>query len=280
MALPEAVAGKELPSMDLVAESFSYRGIRFGRVEVAALHDGPNWRIDRIAMVNPEASLSGQGGWRAGEASRTSLNLKLDSSDVGKLLARLGHPDRVAGGTATIDGKLEWNGDPTTLDFASLSGQLSLHAEKGQFPRIDAGLGRLLSLVSLNLSEATATGYQFDSISGGFTVARGVAHTEDFKIRSSAAEVTMKGDIDLNQESQRLHVRVVPSVRRGVTTLATIVNPAVALGIAVGQAILKDPIGQMFSVEYTVGGSWSDPKVEKVEQVPTAAGSSDPSQRY
>ena len=278
-ALPESVAGKELPSVDLVAESFTYRGIRFGRVEVAAQHDGPDWRINRIAMVNPEASLAGQGAWRTGSASRTSLNLKLDSSNVGKLFERLGHPGRIAGGTATIDGKLEWNADPTALDFDTLSGQLSLQAEKGQFPHIDAGLGRLLSLVSLNLREATATGYPFDTISGAFTLARGVAHTEDLTIRSSAAEVKMKGDIDLARESQQLHVKVVPTVRRGVTTIATIVNPAVALGMAVGQAVLKDPIGQIFSVEYTVSGSWSEPKVEKVE-APFAAGSSDPSSRY
>lgn len=273
-ALPEVVAGKELPSVDLVAESFSYHGIRFGRVEVAAQHDGPSWRIDRIAMVNPEASLAGQGGWRMGEASRTSLNLKLDSSDVGKLLERLGHPDRVAGGTATIDGKLEWNGDPTALDFASLSGQWSLQAEKGQFPRIDAGLGRLLALVSLNLSEATAKGYQFDNISGAFTVTRGVAHTEDLKIRSSAAEVTMKGDIDLARESQSLHVKVVPSVRRGVTTIATIVSLPIAVGVAVAQGVLKDPIGQIFAVEYTVSGSWSEPRVDKLETPPAASDNS------
>lgn len=271
-ALPEAASATELPAVDLVAESFSHRGIRFGRVEVAARHDGPDWRIEKIAMVNPEGSLAGTGVWRTGSASRTSLDLKLESSDVGRLLERLGHPDRVAGGKATFDGKLEWSGEPTAPDFPSLAGELSLHAESGQFPRIDAGLGRLLSLVSLNLSEATAKGYPFDSISGTFKVTRGVAHTEDFRIRSSAAEVTMKGDIDLANESQNLRVKVVPSVRRGVTTIATIVNPAVAIGIAVGQAVLKDPFGQIFAVEYSVGGSWSEPQVAKIETAPPAAG--------
>ena len=41
-------------------------------------------------------------------------------------------------------------------------------------------------------------------------------------------------------------------VRRGVTTLATMVNPAVAIGVAVAQGVLKDPIGQIFSYEYAV----------------------------
>lgn len=268
----DAVGGRELPAVDLVAESFSHRDIRFGRVEVFAQHAGSNWRIDKLAIVNPEGSLSGQGVVRTGAAPRTSLELKVASNDVGKLLERLGHPDRVASGKGTLEGKLEWSGEPTSIDYPSLSGQLSLHAESGQFPRIDAGFGRLLSVVSLNLSEATATGYAFDTISGEFTLARGVAHTDDFKIRSSAAEVTMQGDIDLARESQSLRVKVVPSLRRGVTTIATIVNPAVALGVAVGQAMLKDPIGQIFAIEYTVGGSWGEPKVDRIEAPHPAAG--------
>jgi len=278
-AVPEAAAG-ELPAVDLVAESFSYRRIRFGRVEVAAQHDGPNWRIDRIAMVNPEGALTGKGLWRTGSASNTALELKLESSDVGRLLERLGHAGRVSGGKGTLEGRLEWSGDPMMLNFPSLAGQLSLHAESAQFPHIETGLGRILSLVSLNLSEATAKGYAFDAISGVFTVKRGVAHTEDLKIRSSAAEVTMKGDIDLARESQNLQVRVVPSVRRGVTTIATIVSPAIALGMAVGQAVLKDPFGQIFSAEYAVSGSWSDPKVERTDVPPPDAGAIDPIFRY
>lgn len=263
-----AAGERELPAVDLIAESFTHRGMRLGRVEVTAQNDGPDWRIDRIAIVNPEGALSGRGIWRTGVASRTQLDLKLESNDLGRLLERLGHPERIAGGKATLDGRLEWSGEPMAFDIPSLSGRLSLHAENGQFPRLDAGFGRLLSLVSLNLSEATAKGYPFDTISGEFTLARGVAHSEDLKIRSSAAEVTMKGDVDLAKELQSLHVRVVPSMRRGVTTIATIVNPAVALGVAVGQAVLKDPIGQIFAVEYSVGGSWSEPKVDKIVPEP------------
>lgn len=271
-AFPDTAGARELPAVDLIAERFSHRGIRFGRVEVAAQQDGPNWRIDKLSMVNPEGSLSGRGSVRTGSAPRTLLELRLESSDLGKLFERLGHPERITGGKATLEGRLEWNGEPTSLDYPSLSGQLSLHAENGQFPRLDAGLGRMLSLVSLNLSEATAKGYPFDTLSGAFVLARGVAHTEDLKIRSSAAEVMMKGDIDLAKESQQLQVKVVPSMRRGVTTIATIVNPAVALGIAVAQGVLKDPIGQIFAAEYSVGGSWSNPKVEQIGVVPPSAG--------
>jgi uncharacterized protein YhdP len=267
-----AEGAKELPSVDLIAESFAHRGKRFGRVEIGALHDGPNWRIDRLVVVNPEASISGSGAWRSGSTSRTALKLRLESSDVGKFLERVGYPDRVQGGSAKLEGTLAWNGDPLAIDYQSLSGELSLNAEKGEFPRIEAGFGRLLSLVSLSLSDATAKGFAFDTVSSSFNVARGVLSTKDLKIRGSSAEVTMTGEIDLGKESQNLRVKVVPTAHRGLTAIATMLNPAVAVGIAVAQNILKDPIGQMLAYEYTVGGSWEEPKVELVGPPPRAYG--------
>ncbi|OFW37408.1 MAG: TIGR02099 family protein [Acidobacteria bacterium RIFCSPLOWO2_12_FULL_67_14b] len=259
---------KELPAVDLVAESFTHRGKRYGRVEVVARHDGPSWRIDKLAVVNPEASLSASGAWRTAGGSRTSLNFTLESSDVGKFLERAGYPDRVQGGSARLEGGLAWNGDPLSIDLPSLSGELALTAEKGQFPQVETGLGRLFSLISLQLSDVFAKGFQFDTLSASFRVAQGVMDTKDLKIRGSAAEVALSGDFDLARETQSLHVKVVPSVRRTVTTLIGIVNPAVAVGVAVAQGVLKDPIGRILAYEYTVSGPWKDPKLEKIDQAP------------
>jgi uncharacterized protein YhdP len=41
---------------------------------------------------------------------------------------------------------------------------------------------------------------------------------------------------------------------------------AVGAAAWVAQKILKDPFGQMFAFEYAITGSWSDPKVEKLQQ--------------
>lgn len=255
----------DLAALDLRAEKFTRGGRQLGSVELAAERDGPDWRIARFSLTGPDGSVSGKGTLHSGRAPQTALELKLESGDVGKLLERLGYADRVRGGTGSLEGSVAWDGEPSEIDTASLSGQLALRIEGGAFPRLDAGFGRLLSLVGLNLAEATAKGYPFDLLSGAFALKRGVAHTEDLKLRSSAAEVTMQGDIDLRRETQKLRVRVVPGVRRGVSTLATIVNPAVGVGVLVGQAVLKDPLGHFLAVDYNVSGSWADPKVERIE---------------
>jgi uncharacterized protein YhdP len=49
-----------------------------------------------------------------------------------------------------------------------------------------------------------------------------------------------------------------------------IANPAIGAAAWLAQKILKDPFGQMFAFEYAITGSWSDPKVEKLQQQATA----------
>jgi uncharacterized protein YhdP len=261
---------KDLPAIDLVAETFTYKDKRIGRVELVAQHDGPNWRIERFLMLNPDVSLSGNGQWRAGNTSVMALNLKLESSDIGKFLERVGYPDRIHGGSATVEGTITWDGTPFTLDYPTLSGDLKLVAERGEFPRLNSGIGRILSLLALSFSDAAAKGFPFDQISSSFQLQKGVMSTRDLKIRASAAEIDMRGDINLQKETQNLHVRVVPSMRRGVTALVGVVNPLFGVGAAVAQSLLKDPVGQILSYEYSVSGPWADPKIEQLNAQPRA----------
>jgi len=193
-----------------------------------------------------------------------ALNLKLEANDVGKFLERVGFPDRVQGGSATLEGSIAWDGSPLSLDYPSLSGELKLVAQSGEFPRLGPGLGRVLSLLALSFTDAAAKGFPFEQISSSFQLQKGVMSTHDLKIRGSAAEIDMRGDINIEKETHNLHVRVIPSMRRGVTALVTMVNPIFGVGAAVAQSLLKDPVGQILAYEYAVTGPWSDPKVEQL----------------
>ena len=43
-----------------------------------------------------------------------------------------------------------------------------------------------------------------------------------------------------------------------------LVGAAIGAGTLLAQKVLKDPIEQLFSYDYAVTGSWSDPIVERV----------------
>ncbi|MGA7985158.1 MAG: AsmA-like C-terminal region-containing protein, partial [Burkholderiales bacterium] len=263
----------DLPALDLIADRFTFRGKQLGRVEVAAQHAGDDWRIERLAMVNPDASMSGSGIWRGGTASSTGLNFELKVNDAGKFLDRIGYKELVKGGKATLGGTISWRGDPLAIDYPSLTGDLTMNAKDGQFLEIEPGLGKLVSLMSLQMLPRRITldfrdvfskGFQFDTISSTLQIRQGVMTTSDFKMHGSAADVSMSGETDLARETQDLTVRVVPGLGDSASTVIGLLNPLAGVASAIAQRVLKNPLGQIFSYDYKITGTWTDPDVEKL----------------
>jgi uncharacterized protein YhdP len=270
----EAGRPSEMPVLDFVADEFTFRGWKLGRVEVLARPQGADWRIASATMATADASLNGSGLWGA-TPSRTAFNFDLQVSDIGSFLARVGHPGMVKGGTASVQGSLTWQGDPGGFDFPSLGGEVQMQAQNGQFLEIEPGLGKLIGLMSLqslprritlDFRDVFSKGFQFERISAAAPIERGVAHLKEFRMRGSAADVEMRGEVDLAKETQDLRVRVVPSLALGDSAAVgiAIVNPVAGIAAAIAQRLLKNPLGQIFSFDYAVSGGWADPKVEKI----------------
>jgi uncharacterized protein YhdP len=277
-----AEALKELPALDIVVDDFSVGDHRFGRLDVQAHNDGGIWRIDRVDLRNPYGNLSGSGQWQISAANRTQLDFTLDSSDVGKLLERLGYVGAVRAGRATLQGKIGWNGPPSRLDYATLSGEMKLEASKGQFLKIDPGAGKLLGLISLqslprrftlDFGDVFSQGFAFDSISGSMIVKSGVMRTDRLQIDGPSARVVMRGEADLKNETQHLNVTVQPDLGASAALGVAIINPLAGIATLLADKILQGPLNKVFSFEYLVTGKWDDPKVERITRstVPGAA---------
>jgi uncharacterized protein YhdP len=267
-----------LPALDLIADSFSLRGKEFGSMQIVARHEGADWVLERVAMRNLDSSLIASGLWRTGAAATTSLAVDVEASDVGRMLERFGQPGLVKGGNAKAQVSVSWKGDPMAIDYASLVGKVEMHATDGQFLEIEPGLGKLVSLMSLQMLPQRITldfrdvfskGFKWDRIDATAQIARGVLDTQDFRMRGSAADVVMKGQADLARETQDLRVRVTPKLGDSAATVVGIINPVAGIVTFLGQRVLKDPLGQMFAFEYGITGSWADPQVAKLK--PTAS---------
>jgi len=280
---PQAAAGAQaqadLPAVDLVAEQFTFYGKELGRIEVQAQRAGADWRVDKLAMANADATLSAKGLWRRGVAQSTALDFDLNAADAGKFLARIGNPGVVRGGRTRLRGALVWNGDPAAIDYASLSGDVQMESEDGQFLEVDPGLGKLISLmnlqalprrVALDFRDVFSKGFQFDRINASGHVERGLMAIHEFRMRGSAAQVEMSGSVDLARETQDLKVRIIPSLGDSAAAALAFVNPLLIFPAAIAQRILRDPLGHIFAFNYTVTGSWAEPEVvrTKVEAQP------------
>jgi uncharacterized protein (TIGR02099 family) len=266
---------KELPALDIVADNFVAGTTKLGKLELVAVNQARDWRIERLVLSNPESTLTADGYWQSWAARpSTNMNVKVDVTDAGKYLDRLGYPRTMRGGSAHLEGKVGWSGTPLAIDYPTLTGNVSLKVDKGQFLKADPGAAKLLGILSLqslltfDLRDLFSEGFAFDTISSSAQVAKGVLATRDFDMRGASARVGITGDIDLAHETQKLRLRVVPALGDSAATAATLllnINPLTALGALIAQRILKDPLGQIFSFEYSVTGSWSEPRVERVQ---------------
>ena len=157
------------------------------------------------------------------------------------------------------------------------AGNLKVDASKGQFKKLEPGVGRLLGVLSLqslprritlDFRDIFSDGFAFDSITGSAQINRGLMKTEELNIRGPAARVLLAGQVNLIEETQDLTVRVQPAVGESIAVGAMIVNPVVGAVAWAAQKVLGDPLDRAFAFEYAVSGPWSDPKVERISHSP------------
>ena len=271
-----------IPTLDIVIADLTLRGKKLGRLEI----DGVNrvgakaareWRLNKFNISVPEATFTANGSWMADgpRLRRTQFNFVLAIRDSGELLTRLGTPGAIRGGEGRLDGEVSWQGSPLSLDYASMSGQMKLAIEKGQFLKTDPGAARLLGVLnlqalprrlSLDFSDLFSDGFAFDFVRGDIRIEQGVALTNNLQMKGVVAGALIEGSADLVKETQKLKVVVVPEINAGTASLymATI-NPLVGLTSYLAQLVLSKPLVRAGTTEFQVDGTWADPRVTKID---------------
>ena len=273
-----STALNSLPGLSLIVEDFYVGDKALGKLELKARNDKGAWRLDTLSLHNPDGNFKGKATWVNVGRHQTSLDFELNALDAGKLLARLGYVDAVRRGSAKMSGELQWNGPLTGIHYPSLTGQMTVSAEKGQFNKLEPGVGKLLGLISLqslprrltlDFRDIFSDGLAFDSIEGKLVVRKGMMRTvEPLHISGPAAQIDIQGEADLKSETQDLQVLVRPELG-GIAAVgaAALVNPVVGVAALLANTVLKNPISRLFSYRYHVTGSWADPKVDKAGEV-------------
>ncbi|MES2980511.1 MAG: YhdP family protein [Pseudomonadota bacterium] len=290
-----------IPALDIVVEDFDLRGKKMGRVEIDAVNGARaqgqgtavrEWRLNKFNVILPEAVFTASGSWsgsnalgssgasrpRAGgaERRRTLMNFKLDVADSGELLKRFGMEGVIRRGRGKLEGQAGWTGSPLGLDTASLNGQINMNMESGQFLKADPGIAKLLGVLSLqslprrlalDFRDVFSEGFAFDFVRGDMTITNGLATTNNLQMKGVNAAVLMEGSADVGRETQDLKVVIVPEINAGTASLiATAINPAIGLGTFLAQVFLRRPLTEAATQEFHIDGTWSDPRITRVNR--------------
>lgn len=291
-----------IPALDIVVEDFELRGKRLGRLEVDAINRSAaavareggvrEWRLNKLNLVTPEATLTASGNWASlnaqsvapvpsasalravPERRRTAMNFKLDIADSGELLARFGMKDVIRKGRGKMEGQVAWQGSPFSLDYPTMTGAFTVNIESGQFLKTDPGLARLLGVLNLqalprrltlDFRDVFSEGFSFDFVRGDVSIEHGIANTNNLQMKGVNAAVLIEGQADIAKETQDIKVVVIPEINAGTASLiAGVINPAIGISTFLAQLILRRPLGEAATQQYHIDGSWTDPKMTEV----------------
>ncbi len=267
---------QDYPSLDIVADNFEFNKKNMGGLELIAYPQNDNWNIQKFKLSTPEGIISAEGQWNNWVKNpNTYLNVTWDIKDLGKTLNRFGYPDTIKDGEGVLNGKLHWPGSPRQFDTTRLSGDLQFEVRKGQILQVQPGVGRLLGLLSLqslprrltlDFRDLFSNGFAFDKINATVVIDRGVMRSDNFAMAGPAADVSIKGETNLQKETQHLFVKVMPRISDSISLAALAGGPLAGAVAFLAQKILKDPLNKIASSEYEIIGTWDNPQEVKTNE--------------
>lgn len=266
-----------VPALRLRIDDLRFGEARLGRAELDTYPTPEGLHVERLSTDSPMLTLAASGDWtRIDDRSRSRFAIEFTSGNLGRMLDALGFAGLVDGGKTRSTIVASWAGSPAAFGLEKVDGELALSVGQGRFLEVDPGAGRLLGLISLaeiprrlllDFRDLFSEGLQFSQIEGNFTLAQGVASTDDLKINSSAAQIKIRGRTLLDKQVYDQTIEVLPKTSSMFPALGALAGgPAgIVLG-ALAQAILKSPMQQMGRTVFRVTGPWIDPEVVVLER--------------
>ena len=93
-------------------------------------------------------------------------------------------------------------------------------------------------------------------------------YSDNFKMDGPTAKVEIKGEVDINKETQHLYVKAKPYISDTLSLAAFAGGPAVGAAAYIAQKILKDPLNKIAETQYEIVGTWSDPQEKESKAAP------------
>lgn len=260
---------QKYPALDITAANFELGNKKLGALTLNAYPKTENWVIQKLVLSNSDSVLSVDGEWNNWVNNpNTLLNVSWDIKNLGNTIKRFGYQDALSEGAGQLSGQLSWPGSPNDFNTRGLNGNINFEFQNGQILKVQPGVGRLLGLLSLqslprrltlDFRDLFNSGFTFDKIKANVTINDGVLKSDNFTMAGPAADVLIKGEASIPNETQSMLVKVNPRISDSVSLAALAGGPLVGAMAFLAQKILKDPLNKIISTEYMIGGTWDNP---------------------
>lgn len=266
-------------NLSLTSKAATYDDYDVENLQLETRLDSNKLVIKKLNFQRDTVFLNGQGLWEYESTNKTnitSFDFSLKGTKFGQTMATLGLGDAIGGGKIELDSHLTWSNSLLNFDWESLTGNANFILKDGVLKDVEPGSARLIGLLSLNalprrllfgFSDVVANGLEFDQISGSYTIVGENLTTNDTHMDSSSAKVLVIGTTGLRSQIYDQKMFITPKVRQTLPVIGGIAaGSGVGWGLLLLQKIFKSVIDKTVEIEYTVKGSWDDPKIVLVEK--------------
>ncbi|HEU0196423.1 MAG TPA: YhdP family protein [Nevskiaceae bacterium] len=275
-----------LPTLDLQCADCRIGSYPLGHVTLETARTPGGQKIVTAQLGGGDAGATLRGDWtRTAGQSSARVGFALTVRRVGSALHAFGFARTVKARDAELSGSVRFPPAPTGLALAQITGQVALKLDHGQFTAVRPGIGRVFGLFNLyalprrlllNFHDVADKGLAFDHVTAHFKLGDGAAVTHDAQVEGTAMNIAIAGRIGLAARDLDETVTVYPKISSGVTLGALLLGGPIAGGVAlIGQQLFGPALSHLTELRYRVTGSWNNPKVQRVDALPSAPATAD-----
>ncbi len=271
----------QIPSLDLIFQNVYYNQRPLGTICILTARHANAMQINRLSIDFPFFSFFATGRWNdvTGKQS-TILGGKITTTNMGTLLTNWSISKSLKGANGFANFILGWKGPIYRPDPNKLNGTFSFALDDGEVLNVinnqaEAGIGRILNLLTIqSLQNLLAkpfnlltpkTGFDFDTLTGDFSVINGNAVTKNTLIKGNLAKIETSGRVGFGARDYDLLIKITPYLTNSFAgASAFLAGPIIGGAVWLANKIIGGVLNSFFSTTYNVTGSWSHPSFKKL----------------
>ncbi len=270
-----------LPGIRLEVDDFQRENQYFTKLLLNTTPNKSGQTINLFKLDAEDFTIEASGSWlEENQIQRTELDVQFTTKNLGSSLVALDYGDNLRDGTGESKGHLNWLGPAYNPDLEKLNGSLEFKFKDGMLRKVDPGLGRLLSLLSmdylprrlkLDFKDVTDEGFHYDLISGAATIENGRIDTVGTLIDGPSAALALRGQTGLVEHDYALRLELVPKFTSSVVPLAATVlaGPQTGLLVYLFNRVAEGAgldFNKTVTLEYDIAGSWEEPIITSLQK--------------
>ena len=265
---------ENLPIIIFECRDFILDHYTFDKVQFTLLPMPHGYDINDLVVDSTEFTLQGQGHWQTVDEQITFLTGNILSDNFGKTFNAWGLGNSIQNSKGSISFILDWNDIPLNFSLEKIKGEVNLELKLGQIIGVNPGIGRIISLLSLeniqrrlklDFKDLTTEGFTFDLLKGKFDLNYGKILVDEILINGPSANINLNGEAFIATKKVNVKMTVVPKTSTTIPLVASIAagNPAVGAAIWAIDKVTDSKINELTKHQYKVNGTWDHPEINE-----------------